>query len=377
MRLLLLNYEFPPLGGGAAHATYNLLKEFTKVDNLEIDVVVSSPDNEFRQIEFSKHITVYKLPINKKSGGIHYQTNKDLLIYSHKASRFIKNLLREKKYHLCHAFFGVPCGYVAYRFRKCFPYIVSLRGSDIPGYNLRFSTLYKFITPTIKRVWHNARVVVANSQGLKELALKTDPQQTIGVIYNGIDTQLFKPTGSKDSVFRILCVARLIERKGIKYLIEAADQLIKQYKNVELMLVGKGNIENELKNEVQRRGIAKQVKFMGFVAQADLPHIYNLAKVFVLPSLNEGMSNTVLEAMACGLPIVATVTGGTAELVKDNGFTIPMREGRAIYETCLKLIEDEELRQKMGDKSREIAESMSWQKIAAEYINIYKRCIAS
>lgn len=373
MRLLLLNYEFPPLGGGAANATYNLLKEFAKIDDLEIDVVVSSEDTEFKQIEFGEHITVYKLPIGKKGGGLHYQSNKDLLIYSYKAYSFIKRLLKENKYHLCHAFFGVPCGYVAYKFNSYFPYIVSLRGSDVPGYNLRFTSLYKIITPIIKKVWHTASAVVANSQGLKELALKTNKKQAIELIYNGIDTQLFKPNDLPDSAFCILCVARLIERKGIKYLIEATDRLLKDNKKVKLVLVGEGNIKAELKGEVSRRGIENQVEFMGLVAQADLPKVYNQAKVFVLPSLNEGMSNTILEAMACGLPIIATNTGGTQELVRDNGFVVPMRDSGAIYEACLKLIEDEALRQKMGRRSRELAEGMSWQKIAQEYINIYKR----
>ncbi len=373
MKLLLLNYEFPPLGGGAANATYNLLKEYAKVDNLEVDVVVSSSDNEFKKIEFGRQIVVYKLPIGEKSAGLHYQTNKDLLIYSYKAYQFIKKLNKAKKYHLCHAFFSVPCGYLAYRFKDRCPYIVSLRGSDVPGYNLRFDLLYKFITPVIKKVWHNARAVVANSRGLKELALETDDKQAIAVIYNGIDARLFTPKASTDEVFNILCVARLIERKGIKYLIEAAGQLIKNSKDVKLKLVGKGNIEAELRAYARRLGIEDRVEFMGQVAKADLPRIYNSAKVFVLPSLNEGMSNTILEAMACGLPIVSTNTGGALELVSDNGFIIPLRDSKAIYDACIKLMADEALRQSLGRRSREMAKAMGWQKIAQEYINLYKQ----
>jgi glycosyltransferase involved in cell wall biosynthesis len=375
MRLLILNYEFPPLGGGAAHATYNILKEFAGLDELEADVVVSSPDKDFKQIDFNQRIRVYKIPIGKHSGGMHYQTNQELIIYGYKAYRFTKNLLKEKKYQLCHAFFSVPCGYVAYRLRNHMPYIVALRGSDVPGYNLRFSLLYKFITPSIKKVWHAARAVVANSQGLKELALMTDPQQKIEVICNGIDTGLFKPKKTADGIFRILCVARLIERKGIRYLIEATAKLLKTYPNIKLILVGEGNIELKLREDVFQRGITEQVEFMGLVSQAKLPEIYNQAGVFVLPSLNEGMSNTVLEAMACGLPIIATDTGGTAELLRGNGFCIPLRDSGAIYDCCLKLIEDENLRQAMGRKSREIAEGMSWRSIAAEYLSLYKRSI--
>ncbi len=373
MRILILNYEFPPLGGGAANATYNLLKEFAKYDDLQIDAVVSSEDSNFKRIEFAPHITVYKLPIGKKTGGLHYQTNKDLIVYTHKAEGFIKGLLKENKYHLCHAFFAVPCGYIAYRFRKNFPYIVSLRGSDVPGYNLRFSLLYKFITPIIKKVWHNAYAVAANSEGLKKLAQQTDNQQAIEVIYNGIDTDLFKPTGSKDNIFRILCVARLIERKGIKYLIEATAKLVKDYNNIKLVLAGEGNIKDELQEQAQILGIEKQVEFKGLIEKSGLPEIYNQAKVFVLPSLNEGMSNTILEAMACGLPIIATNTGGTQELVCDNGFVVPMKDSNAIYSACAKLIDNEGLQENMGNISRQMAQVLSWRKVAGEYISIYKR----
>ncbi len=376
MKLLLLNYEFPPLGGGAANATYNLLKEYAKVDNLEVDVVVSAADNRFTKVEFSERIRVYKLPIGEKSGGLHYQTNKDLLLYSFKAYQFVKKLHKTRKYQLCHAFFSVPCGYLAYRLKAHFPYIVSLRGSDVPGYNLRFDLLYKFMTPIIKKVWHNAHAVVANSQGLKELALKTNRKQAIGVIYNGIDTDLCTTQAPSDKIFGILCVARLIERKGLKYLIEATDKLIKNSRDVKLILVGKGNIEAELRSEVKQRGIEEHVEFRGLVPPADLPPIYTKAKAFVLPSLNEGMSNTILEAMACGLPIVSTDTGGALELVRDNGFIIPMCDSQAIYAACMKLITDEAVRQKMGRRSREMALAMSWQKIAQDYITLYKRSIA-
>src|SRR3989344_4881417 len=133
-RVLVLNYEFPPLGGGAGNATYYLLKEFAKYPDLEIDLVTSSVDT-FRVEKFAGNITIHFLNIGKR-GNLHYQTNQKLLMYSWKSYWYSKKLMEEKEYDLCHAFFGIPCGYVAMMLRL--PYIVSLRGSDVPFYNKRF-----------------------------------------------------------------------------------------------------------------------------------------------------------------------------------------------------------------------------------------------
>ena len=370
MKILMLNYEFPPLGGGAANACKYILDEMSQ-KGIEVDLITSSP-NKFETEKIGKSVNIYKLAVGKKS--IHYWTQGEILAYSWKARRFIKSLIKERDYALCHAFFGIPCGAIAYFYRKELPYIVSLRGSDVPGFNQRFSYQYIFLKPIIRRVWRNAEAVIANSEGLKKLAQKTDPDCSIDIIYNGIDTEQFKPVRNNNNRLRILCVSRLIERKGIEHLLRSASQLQEKIGNrFEVWIIGEGNLQQQLKALSSQLGVAEIVSFQGYIEHGRLPDIYSSSDIFVLPSLSEGMSNTVLEAMACGLPIVTTDTGGSKELINGNGVILPTNDVEGITDALGKLIEDTVLRKQMGMKSRELANEFSWGAVAGQYMQLYRK----
>ena len=359
--------------GGAANATYYILKEFSGKD-IEVDLVTTSPTGKFEQDRMGENITIHKLPVRKKR--IHYWTQKEVLSYSWKAYRYIKRLKEERKYDLIHAFFGIPCGAIAYRFRKEMPYVVSLRGSDVPGFNERFSFQYVFLKPIIRRIWRNAKAVVANSQGLKELALKTDKNVKIDIIYNGINIEDFPPKeyGRNNEVV-ILTVARLIKRKGIDDLIRAIPSVIKEYKDIKVRIIGEGNMEKELKDLAEKLGVSEYIEFLGYIPHDRISKYYSSSDIFVLPSKNEGMSNTVLEAMTSGLPIITTDTGGTTELIDDNGIIVPIGNSGAISRAIIEYVRNPELIKEHGSKSRSIAENMDWSKVAGEYYKLYEKIV--
>jgi glycosyltransferase involved in cell wall biosynthesis len=230
---------------------------------------------------------------------------------------------------------------------------VSLRGSDVPGFNVRFSFQYIFLKPIIRGVWKNAKKVVANSEGLKNLARKT-LDIPIDIIYNGVDIKEFTPQYNENEKLNILCVSRLIGRKGIEYLIEGIKNL-----DVELTIVGEGIEEEKLKRLCREIGVQDRVHFKGYVPHDKIKGCYAKADIYVQPSLNEGMSNTVLEAMASGLPIITTDTGGTKELIKKNGIVVPMKDSEAIKRAVSRYVQKRELVKKHGRTSRKIAEGMS------------------
>lgn len=363
-RILVLNYEFPPLGGGAANATYYLLKEYAKMQDITIDLVTSSV-NSFKIEEFSDNVTIHYLDIGK-SANMHYQSNKDLLMYSYKAYKYSKKLMNEgAKFDLCHAFFGIPCGYIAMKLG--IPYIVSLRGSDVPFYNKRFYWLDTFVFKRLSiKIWIKAKAVIANSEELKKLAQQSAPRQTIGVIYNGVDTEEFKP-GKKEPAdkLRLISTGRLIKRKGYRYLIEAISGL----KNVRLTLVGGGNLKPELESLAKEKD--SDVVFLGPKDHKEIVSLLQQSDVFALPSLNEGMSNSILEAMAVGLPIITTNTGGTIELIKQNGIVVEQGSADSLKKAFEVYIKDPALVTKQASVSRELAEEMSWKNVAIKYKELY------
>ncbi|MCW1888715.1 MAG: glycosyltransferase [Candidatus Moranbacteria bacterium] len=374
MRVLFLNYEYPPLGGGAANATAYLLSEYSKAGNIVVDLVTSSPDEQQVIEVLGEDVQIHKLNIGKK-GNLHHQSQLDLLRYSYKAYAYADGLLQANDYDVVHAFFGVPCGALAMRLSKKYriPYIVSLRGSDVPGYSERFAFLYNFLRPLIVRVWKRAFQVISNSQGLKDLALLSAPEQAIGIIPNGVDTERFRPGQAGEEWIITAGATRLTQRKGLHLIIEALPKLLTYNPKVVFEIMGDGASEEMLRAKALALGVAESVRFLGRIPASETVGFYQRAKVFVLPSANEGMSNALLEALACGLPAVVTDTGGSSELVREkvNGLVIERTVG-AIEESLMYLLAHEEERARMGRESRVCAEAKSWTAVAEAYQEVYQ-----
>ena len=364
----MLNYEYPPIGGGASNATYYILKEFTKKNDLEIDLITSSV-SDFKIINFSRNIKIHRLNIGK-NGNLHFQSSKELLVYSWRAYWYIKKMIKKNRYDFIHAFFGIPCGYIAMKLD--IPYIVSLRGSDVPFYNERFEKLDRLIFKRLsKKIWEKANAVITNSQGLKELALKTSPKQEIKVIYNGVDINEFMPI-KKNKIGKsivLISTGRLIQRKGYKYLIEA----LKGICDYKLQLIGGGILKEELEHSAKESNV--NVEFFGNIEHKNIYKYLQKADIFILPSLNEGMSNSILEAMACGLPIIATNVGGNKEIINGNGFIVSKGNIEELKTAILKYFNDKTLIIKHGINSRKLAENMSWKSIADNYYKVYCECV--
>ena len=370
LKVLILNYEYPPLGGGAATATKNLLKQYSKKDDIEVDLITSSVGEE-RVEQFSKNINIYFLDI-KKRGELHNQSKINLLRYSFQALFKARKLDREKDYDVIHALFVYPCGFLAMLIDD--DYIVSLRGSGVPFYSKKYYWLDKFIFQYLSKIiWKKAEYVIANSQGLKELALKTIPDQEIGVIYNGVDWVEELPI-KKEEKFIVVSTSRLTERKGLNYLIEAFGKFCKGKDDVELRLYGGGDKREMLEGIVKNLGIEGKITFLGEQPREVVYEDIGGYSVFVIPSKNEGMSNSMLEAMARGLPIIATDVGGTRELIDErNGFIVEKENTEQICEALEKLYNNKELGEKMGRASREKVRDLSWDRIAEQYIELYRK----
>lgn len=380
MKVLFFNYEYPPLGGGAANATAYLMREFSRIPGLKIDLVTSSVDANYHLEKIGEQVKIHRLPIGKNEKNLHFQSQKDLMVYAWKAFRFSRKLIRKNGYSLSHSFFTVPCGFLSWLFFRKYkiPYIVSLRGSDVPGYSDRFVRIYKILTPLIKLIWNQAAYVIANSQGLKELALQSKTKKAIEIIYNGIDTNHFSQNTAlrpKDKFIITTGASRVTHRKGLNYLIEAAAELAPKYPNIQVKIMGDGNAKEELESLAQKSGIENKVEFLGRIPREKTAPFYQEASLFVLPSLNEGMSNAMLEALAVGLPLIATDTGGSSELVKDsvNGYIVKFKDSADIAEKIEKIISNPELAESMSVKSRKIAEGMNWANAANRYLKIYQQ----
>lgn len=367
IKVLMLNYEFPPLGGGAGNATYYLLKEFAGNSHFHFDLITSS-SGSYKEETFASNIRIFYLDIGKR-GNLHYQSLLDLLRYVWAFLKFRRANLIDGHYDIVWAFLGIPCGYLAYKLGM--PYIVSLRGSDVPFYNRRFYWLDRILFRHLSRkIWLRAKGVVANSDDLRDLALRSAPRQNIDVIANGIDTLEFTPSLDARG-FVVLSTSRLIERKGIEFVLRGFIEFRKKHHVGKLVLVGGGALENHFKSIVREAAMDDFVDFVGVVNHCDMQAYYKKSHVFVLASENEGMSNSLLEAMASGLAIVATNTGGVGELLSvDSALLVEKSSAKAILIALEKLYLNPQLLLDMRKNSRLKSLQRSWGSSALKYANL-------
>ena len=374
MQILMLNYEFPPMGGGGGQAHLALLRQYADRRDLTVDVLTSAPKPGLCTEEFAHNIRIHKVGIHKKD--LHLWRRSEILVWLVRAGSLYRRLLRESKYDLVHAFFGFPTGWLCYRTAKRLPYIISLRGSDVPGANARLKLDYKILGPLVfKPIWQKASALVACSKGLKARALQFLPSAQIQVIPNGVDLQRFYPAeaGKDSGGLRLLTVGRLSMTKRLPLLLEMVEVLRGEGGKTHLTVVGGGALEAELRRFLAELNLRDAVTLLGRREGSEMPEIYRQHDVFVSASMQEGMSNAMLEAMASGLPIVTTRCEGVDELIADNGIVVYDSRPEALAAAIRRLADAAATRQAMSVAARKKAESFGWDKVADAYLQLYAK----
>jgi glycosyltransferase involved in cell wall biosynthesis len=373
MRILLLNSEYPPIGGGAGNASANLAHCLAQMGHSV--TVLTARWADLPQREQNGNLTVIRIPALRRrqdrSGAL------EQLLFILSASFSSLKLVRLLKPNATLAFFGMPSGVVALLLKWMYgiPYIVSLRGGDVPGFRpYDFSTYHKLIAPLLRVIWQNASAIVANSHGLRELAMKFDARFDIPIIPNGVDLDLYRASQHEHATPRLFSAGRVVHQKGLDLALRALAGL--KDLDWEWRIAGDGPQLDFLKLLAQEMGIAERVTFLGWQARDQLIEQYRWSNLFLFPSRHEGMPNAVLEAMASGLPVIASRIAGSEELVLDGetGLLFPSEEVNALRAALKRLLTDPTLRQSMGAASRRrVEEHYSWESAAKQYVHLLER----
>lgn len=375
MKILVISHEFPPIGGGGANACYFLTREFSRRGH-SVHVVTANFEDRSQQ-ENLDGVLLHRL--NSKRKNREHCSFSEMLSFLVKALPYAQKLHIENAFDICLVFFGIPSGPVGYILKKKYdlPYLIRFGGGDIPGFQQRFVFAYKILAPAIHRIWAGADALVANSSGLRDMALAFDDSKQFDVICNGVDSEYFTPNENKGSnskqsdekTLTILFVSRLIERKGLQYFIPTLSDLMNTTgRKLQLIVVGDGPYREVLEAMVDEYHLRDQILFVGQKNRDEILLYYQNADLFILPSKKEGMPNVVLEAMACGLPIVMTKCEGSSELIDGNGIVSSIEN---FSDNVKKLIGDDEKRKQMGKESRRRAcELFSWNHTADDYLRL-------
>jgi len=435
MRILIVNYEFPPIGAGGGKASqkiaealvemghtvrivtarptqlYNLsgnlsllagvafwiylayIKIYFGKDisdhgftllgtlllligfilrNTALTWELMSPIRGLKALEFINGVEVRRVPVARRR--LDYSSILEMGTFVASAIWHCLRTTREFQPDVAHIFFAIPDGPIGWLLKRThhLPYIISLRGADVPTDEVkRFATAYKFLRPLFREILKDADAVVAVSNGLRSHAQKSAPVP-IEVISNAIDLSVFTPPLSKppSEVVRLLYVGRLVASKSPEVLLKAIAILKTMAVHpFVLELVGEGAQRPLLEKMIIEHDLSKLVTFDGWVEHPGLIDYYHRADVFATATTWEGMPNTVLEAMACGLPVVGTRAPGMDQLVTDNqnGFLVPVGDAALLADRLRRLINNAQERERMGRESRKIAEhQFSWEFIAAQ-----------
>ncbi|HUK29489.1 MAG TPA: glycosyltransferase [Candidatus Acidoferrum sp.] len=200
-------------------------------------------------------------------------------------------------------------------------------------------------------------------------------------VSSGLDLNRFHPRNSGRELkirFKIpdrsiiLAAGRLDKEKRVEVIIRAMPEIIEKV-DAHLVVAGRGKLLGELKHLIRNLGITDRVTFTGFIPDEELPNIYDLADLFVMPGIAELQSLVTMEAMASGLPVVAADAMALPELVHhgENGFLFPPDDSHALAAAAVKILSDESLRNRMGKKSLEIIQIHDINQVVVEYERLY------
>jgi len=255
------------------------------------------------------------------------------------------------------------------------PYVVFPRGSDFylnPG-------IYQKVVVRFTLKYADA-LMAQTLCAAKEMQKLSSKEVTI--IPNSVDFKRFaslpkENTKEKFGIRRqwktILCVANLRPVKGLHYLIEAMNYVVRDFPEVQLYLVGRDDQKGKLQRLVYKRNLQEKIIFTDLVPPDEIPKYMAAADIFVLPSLSEGFPNVLLEAEAAGLPIVATSVGDIPEIVKEgeNGFLVPPKNPYMLAEKLLFLLRNESVRKRVSSNNIEKARDYNWSDIVTSLEKVY------
>jgi glycosyltransferase involved in cell wall biosynthesis len=290
-------------------------------------------------------------------------------------------LTKKIKPDIIHAHWILPQGFIAALAKKItgVPFVVTTHGGDIYGLQGRFAT-------TLKRyALHKAAHVTVVSKDIQQTIKKKFGENILTeVISMGVDSQLFNPDKKDDQLRRkygitgpfLLFVGRLTEKKGVRYLIEAMVSVLKNSPETKLMLIGTGELHQELSRLVVSLGLQENVIFTGAIPNNELPKYFATADIFIGPSIQaeggdtEGFGLTFVEAGMSGCFVVASDVGGISDIIEDGktGFLVREKDPDAIADTLCNILKQIDTLSYIKTAARQkMIAQFDWQVITDRY----------
>jgi glycosyltransferase involved in cell wall biosynthesis len=381
MRVLMINYEFPPLGGGGGVASYQIAKALTEREH-EVDILTT----RWRGLpseDVVDGLRVYRVPVVGR-GDLATASLISMLSFVPSGVAEGYRKLRKKRYDILNSHFAIPSGPTGVTLSRLFgiPHVLTIIGGDIYDPTKRLSpsnnALLRWV---VRRVLNSSEQIIAISQDIKnraqhDLHCKTN----IEVIHYGLTPPEFErrsrqELGIPEDEVVLISIGRLIRRKALDDVLLALSRLDKG--RFRLLVIGDGPEEAHLRDLAWTLGLSSQVDFLGAVWGDRKFQYLAAADMFVLPSAHEGFGLVFLEAMYCGLPVIASASGGQTDFLRDGetGFLVPVGAVEVLAERILHLANDERLRRRMSEFNVQYVRRFHISGVAARYEGLFLEVI--
>jgi len=373
MKICMLIDSWKPIwGGGQAHV-WELGKRLVQNHGCLVDLLVMNiKGNNDKKVEkyFNNKLRIFKIG---KVSNFNFISR---LGWCCGVIKAIKKINKKRNYDVIHAhanLAGLPAK-IAGRMIGV-PVIYTVHGcgleaiKDMYGSGLRSYFLYKVENFLQTKIKYDCEITVDRS-----FLKYRNRNKNIKVIPNGVDIEKFDRVKIKKSKkFKIIFVGRLHPQKGLTYLLDALDLVKDKLKNVEVHIIGDGELKEELKAKSKKLGLDGVVKFRGKIYGDELIKEYKSSHLFVLPSLYEGQPLTLLEAWAAKLPVIVTDVGGNRDFVVEgeNGHILPPKDINKLAKTLLNTINDKSFKKLGGGGYRMIKEKNDWRYVTKNTSEVY------
>ncbi|HPA70956.1 MAG TPA: glycosyltransferase family 4 protein [Spirochaetota bacterium] len=387
LKILIVNYEHPPLGGGGGVCTQNVSKALAKKGHTVHILTSGAKGLPAESVE--EGVKVFRVPV---LGRKDLATASNLSMFTFPMTSIPKGLLLclKHRYDIINTHFYAPSGPtgLVLSLISRIPNVLYIHGADVYDPTRLDKTpagrglLSRLLRASAKLQNRFARAVACQSSNTREnIETYIKPSKQVTVIPLPFQRPEHPETSRKalkldPKKYYLLSAGRVVKRKGYDHLIRALRSL---HKNIQLLILGDGPELPALKELASSLGVDDRVRFLGYIASDEEKfRYYGACDLYVLSSLHEGMGIVVQEAMEFGMPVVATNHGGQVDLISDgvNGLLVPPGDPDALAGAIRRVHADRKLAKKFGSKNRELIERYYAPGIAGEYERLFRRVLA-
>ena len=373
MKVILVTEGYPPKIGGLEKVVYEVAHRLS-TNGHDVSVVTIAADTT-ATFEIDNKIKIYRLKIKKIGSAKDAVKNLFLLI---KNVFLLLQIFHKEKPDVANIHYIGYLSSIFYIVNKVVrvPYIASIHGTDIEKTEQNVSKIKKML---IKKILSGSNCIFSNSGALLKTAQKLTGNHLVQksiVIGNGINLSNYKNVFRPSVRDTIIGIGRFVHKKGFDVLIQAFYQIQNENEQARLILAGSGPELEKCKNLSKSLGIDEKVTFLGFVNNENIQDLFEKAAVFVLPSRMEAFGVVLLEAMASGVPIVATATGGIPGIITDgiNGTLVPPGNPDSLAQAILLLLENKDVRIRYSSTALDFVKKYDWDSIIHQYEKNYRLC---